>query len=394
MPSVPGYVYAQRGRDLYVNLYMSNTANLTLGSGQKLNLTQETRYPWDGDIKLTVDPEQPGPLTVRMRVPGWARNEVVPGDLYRFADGKSAVPVHLKVNGQEEPLKLEAGYAVIARSWKKEDVVELVLPMPIRRIVANQKVTADLGRTALQRGPLVYAAEWVDSPDKHVRNIVLSGDEQLTSRFEPALLNGVEVIKGQADDYSYDEKQNVKHTRESFTAIPYYAWANRGPGQMEVWIAASQAAAHPTPYPTLATKSKVTSSGPTMAENGVRDPRLVADQEEPTSSTDTSSFYDWLPKKGSSEWIQYDFPQTSTVRSSDVYWFAEANGRQIKLPKDWKLLYRDGSEWKPVQSQGNYTVNKDQYNHLEFKPVQTNSLRLVLELQPNASAGIQEWRVQ
>ena len=131
-----------------------------------------------------------------------------------------------------------------------------------------------------------------------------------------------------------------------------------------------------------------------MAENGVRDPKLVADQEEPASSSDTSSFYDWLPKKGSSEWIQYDFPQVTTVRGSDVYWFAEASGKQIQLPKSWKLLYRDGDEWKPVEAQGNYGVNKDRYNHVEFKPVQTGALRLVLELQPDASAGIQEWRVQ
>jgi hypothetical protein len=120
----------------------------------------------------------------------------------------------------------------------------------------------------------------------------------------------------------------------------------------------------------------------------------VADQEEPTSSTDTSSFYDWLPKKGSSEWIQYDFPQKTTLHSTDVYWFAEASGRQIKLPKDWKLLYRDGDEWKPVEVQGRYPVRQDQYNHVDFKPVQTGSLRLVLNLQADASAGIQEWRVQ
>jgi hypothetical protein len=261
-------------------------------------------------------------------------------------------------------------------------------------VIANEKVSADAKRAALQRGPLVYAAEWVDSPDKHVRNIVLARDEKLTPTFEPGLLNGVEVIKGQADGYSYDEKHDVKHTRQAFTAIPYYAWANRGPGQMEVWIASSESATHPTPYPTLATKSRVSSSGPTMAENGVRDPKLVADQEDPASSTDASSFYNWLPKKGSSEWIQYDFPQTTTVHSSDIYWFAEGSGKQIQLPKSWKLLYRQGDEWKPVEAQGTYTVSKDRYDHVAFKPVQTGSLRLVLEMQPNASAGIQEWRVQ
>src|SRR3954453_1781547 len=140
MPSIPGYIYAQRGNDLYVNLYVSNTADITLESGRKLNVLQETRYPWDGDIKLTVNPEHAGRFTVRMRIPGWARNQVVPGDLYRFADANSAAHVRLNVNGHEEPIKLDAGYAVISRNWKKGDAIELVLPMPVRRVVANEKV--------------------------------------------------------------------------------------------------------------------------------------------------------------------------------------------------------------------------------------------------------------
>src|SRR5205823_13492114 len=146
------------------------------------------------------------------------------------------------------------------------------------------------------RGPLVYTAEWVDSPDKHVRNIVLSRDDKLTARFEPALLHGVEVIKGQAESYSYDERHNLKHSREPFTAIPYYAWANRGPGQMEVWIANSQASVRPVPYPSLTMRSKVTSSVEPSSSNGVKKgPEMVADGEEPTSSRDEGSAFDWLP---------------------------------------------------------------------------------------------------
>jgi uncharacterized protein len=394
MPSVPGYVYAQRGNDLYVNLYVSNTADITLESGRKLNVLQETRYPWDGDIKLTVNPEHAGHFKLRLRVPGWVRGEVVPGDLYKFADTAPGNAIHLKVNGLDKQVSLDHGYAAIDREWKKGDLVELNLPMPIRRVVANKNVSADIGKVALQRGPLAYCAEWVDAPDKHVRNIVLNKDEKLRAEFNPTMLNGVEIIKGEVIGYRYDEKHELKHSKESFTAIPYYAWANRGPGQMEVWIADSEANAHPTPYPTLATKSKVTSSGLTMAENGVRDPRLVADQEEPASSADTSSFYDWLPKRGSSEWIQYDFPQPTKVSSADVYWFEEPRGNAIKLPASWKLLYRDGDEWKPVEAEGPYRVTKDEFDHLTFRPVQTQSLRLMLEMQPNASAGIQEWRVQ
>jgi hypothetical protein len=162
---------------------------------------------------------------------------------------------------------------------------------------------------------------------------------------------------------------------------------------MEVWIAADPAQVHPTPYPTLATKSKVTSTGPTMAENGNRDPRMVADQEPPSSSADTSSYYDWLPRKGGEEWIQYDFPTPSTVSRAEVYWFVGPGNSPVKRPASWKLLYRDGDQWKPVTAQGPYGTAPDQFNQVTFQPVRTTALRLVLTPQSNDSAGIEEWQV-
>ena len=390
-PSVPGYVYAQKGDTLYVNLFMSNKADVTLDSGRKLKVTQETRYPWDGEIKIAVDPQDAGAFTLKVRVPGWARGEAVPGDLYRFMDADAASPpVHLRVNGQEQPLALDHGYATISREWRKNDTVDLSLPMPIHRVLANEKVSADRSKVALQRGPIIYCAEWKDSPDKHVRNIVLGDSTKLKADFEPALLHGVEVIKGEAAAYRTEANGRIQHSEESFEAIPYYAWANRGPGQMEVWIADSEATVHPTPFPSLASKSKITSSGPTAAENGNRDPRMVADQEQPTSSADTSSYYDWLPKRGSEEWIQYDFPNPTRVSSAEVYWFAQ---RDVKAPADWKLLYREGDEWKPVHAKGAYRTALDKFNQVTFDPVDTSSLRLVLQLQTHYSAGIEEWQV-
>ncbi len=393
MPSVPGYVYAEQGDQLFVNLFMSNAAKITLGNGQKIAIAQQTRYPWSGEIKILVDPEQQGTFTLKLRVPGWARNEPVPGDLYRFVDNNSS-PVKLTVNGKQQGLQLEKGYATISREWKKGDIVELNLPMPVRRIRANHNVEADLQRTALQRGPIVYTAEWPDSPDHHVRNVFLADNQPLRAVWKPDLLKGVYVIEGRAVAYHYDDSGKLQHTGENFTAIPYYAWANRGPGQMEVWIADQPSAVRPTPCPSLASRSKVSSSGPTMAENGVRDPKLVADQEEPTSSTDSGSFYDWLPKRGTREWVQYDFPNASDVSSVDVYWFQEAGTGPIELPASWRLLYRDGDEWKPVQASGEYGIQPDKYNHLAFTPVNTQSLRLEVQLQPDHSAAISEWKVK
>src|SRR5262249_321230 len=154
-------VYAENGDTLYVNLFMSNTADVKLGS-RKLKVTQTTRYPWSGDVKIAIDPETAGTFTVKVRVPGWARNEAMPSDLYSFAD-TSDPAAKLRVNGKETAISLENGYATMKREWKKGDVVDLELPMPIRRVKANSKVEADRNRVALQRGPVVYAAEWVDS---------------------------------------------------------------------------------------------------------------------------------------------------------------------------------------------------------------------------------------
>jgi hypothetical protein len=392
MPSLPGYVYAEQDGAIYVNLFMNNTADIVTGSGTKLRITQQTGYPWSGDLKIGIDPEQPGTLTVKVRVPGWARNEAGPGDLYSFVDSNKE-PVKLRVNGTEQTVRLESGYAVVSRAWRKGDTIELNLPMPVRRIRANPKVSADAGRVALQRGPLVYATEWVDSPDRHARNILLPAGETLKAEWRPNLLKGVEVLQGTVTAFRSDANRKVSRSQEAFTAIPYYAWANRGPGQMEVWIAEKEDAVHPIPSPTLASQSKVTASGAAMAENGVKDPKLVADQEEPMSSSDASSYYDWLPKRGTLEWILYDFPKPVKVSSVDVYWFRETGNGQIQFPASWRLLYKDGSAWKPVETTDAFGTAPDRFNHLSIKPVTTGGLRLEVQLKPDKSAALSEWKV-
>src|SRR5499426_1013599 len=145
LPSLPGYVYAQQGDALYVNLFVGSTAEIKMDNGRAVKMVQETRYPWDGHIKMTVNPDKSWQFTINVRVPGWARNEAAPSDLYRFQD-KINEPVALKVNGKPVILKLDKGYAGLNRNWKRGDVIELALPTPVRRIVANDQVEADRGR--------------------------------------------------------------------------------------------------------------------------------------------------------------------------------------------------------------------------------------------------------
>jgi hypothetical protein len=284
---------------------------------------------------------------------------------------------------------LSKGYAKIDRSWRKGDVIEIDLPMPVRRVAANEKVQADRGRVALQRGPLVYCAEWPDNPQGKVRNLLLPDDQPLTADFEPGLLNGVEVIKGKAYSVSTDEQGSLLKTEQDFKAIPYFAWANRGRGQMAVWLANSEKSVRLPARPTVASKSRVTVSG-----NG-KNPRAINDQMEPTSSNDAeNSFFHWWPRKGTDEWVQYDFLSPAAVSQTEVYWFDDTGTGECRIPASWRILYKDGETWKPVETTDVCGVSKDQFNKITFKPVTTSGVKLEVKLQPHWSAGIQEWKVQ
>jgi uncharacterized protein len=387
LPSVPGYVYAQSGDALYVNLFVGSTADIKLDNGRKVKVVQETRYPWAGAVKMTISPDHSTKLTLNVRIPGWARDEAVPSDLYRFTD-KAAEAVVLKVNGKSTPINLNKGYVSVTRKWKRGDVLELNLPMPVRRIVANNLVQADRGRVALQRGPIVYAAEWADNPDDRVRNLVLRDDAKLTAEFKPDLLNGVEVVKAKAISLAYDAQGKINRKEQDFTAIPYYAWANRGAGEMIVWIPKDESNARILPWPTVASTSKV-------ATSGGQNPRAINDQSEPQSSKDgSSSFFHWWPRKGTTEWVEYAFEKPATVSETEVYWFDDTGTGQCRVPKAWRILYKEGEEWKPVATSESYGVEQNRYNKVTFKPITTNLLRLEVTLQTEWSAGIQEWKVK
>jgi uncharacterized protein len=388
LASVPGYVYAQRGNQLYVNLFVASSAEVKMDNGRTVKMTQETRYPWEGSVKMTVKPDQAGKLAINVRIPGWARNEPVPSDLYKFAD-KVSDAAAVKVNGKAVPMQLTKGYVTLDREWKAGDTIELSLPMPVRRVVANNEVAADKGRVALQRGPLVYTAEWVDNPNGKVRNLMLPDSTKLTATYDPKMLKGVTVISGRATALSTDAAGKVIKADQEFKAIPYYAWANRGPGQMMVWIPNSEASAKPASFPSIATTAKITVSGDSR-----KNPKNMIDGEDPAASDDASAYYDWWPKNGSAEWVELAFEKPSTISESSVYWFDDTGHGGVRVPASWKLLYKDGDQWKPVEATSPLGRERNQYNRVTFKPVTTTGLRLELQASPNVSIGVQEWKVK
>jgi hypothetical protein len=411
--SVPGYLYAQRpstsshGPELFVNLFAAGAADIDL-AGRPVKVAQATRYPWDGAVTMTVTPDRARAFTLKVRIPGWARNEPVPSDLYRFLD-KATDPATVRVNGRPVDMTLDMGYATIARTWRAGDVVDINLPMPVRRIVAHEQVEADRDRVALQRGPIVYAAEWADNPEGKVRNLVLADSTDLTTEFRTDLLRGVQIIKGRALALELDEQGATRKSEQPFMAIPYATWANRGRGEMTVWIPRTEAVARPAPYPTLATSSTLRTSRP----QGQGFLQGIIDGEEPRNSRAGGSMFNWWPLQGWSEacepgaaagparrpcskgeWIEMTFAKPATVSEADVYWFDDAPGGGVRVPASWKVVYKDGEAWKPVETVDQFGVAKDAWNTVTFKPVTTSALRIEVVLQPGVSAGLQEWRVK
>jgi DUF1680 family protein len=231
LPSIPGYVYAQKGHDLYVNLFVSDSARMVV-DGHPLQVVQKNNYPWDGHLSFTLLPLVSQSFVLRLRVPGWVRGQEIPGGLYAFEDKKSAAPVKILVNGKAVDYTMENGYAVLSREWHKGDQVTMDLPMPVEKVVANAMVPEDSGKVTIQRGPLVYCAEWKDNGGK-VSDLVLPKDAHLKPEVRPELLGGVTVLtgKGLRSDAGTAAGQRVQ-----VTLIPYYTWANRGKGEMMVWI--------------------------------------------------------------------------------------------------------------------------------------------------------------
>ena len=386
LPSMPGYIYAHRGDSVYVNLFVGSTADIPMDAGH-VRVVQDTRYPWDGDVRLTLTPATPGRFTLRVRVPGWARNEASPGGLYRFAD-TSTEPVTLAVNDRTVAVTLDQGYAVVTRNWAVGDRVLLHLPMPIRRVRAAEAVIADEGRIALQRGPIVYAAEWPDNPEGHVRNLRLDDHAPLRAHYMPNVLNGVVVIRGLAVANITQQSGTLLMRQQQFTAVPYFAWANRGPGEMIVWIPDRSTSVRPLPAPTLASTSQVhVSSG--------KGERAVNDQALPSSSFDQSEgFFHWWPHKGTTEWIEYTLARPTSLSEASVYWYDDTGHGEVRVPASWRVLVKEGDDWKPVTATSPYGVAKDQLNRVHFNAVTASSVRLEVTLQPAWSAGVLEWDIR
>ena len=382
MGALPGCIYAQDADGAWVNQFCGSRAVLTV-RGVEVALRQETRYPWEGGVRIGVEPEREAGFALNVRWPAWCEG------------------LELRVNGQPLPAPGQAGgYVRVERTWRPGDVVDVTLPMPVQSLAAHPRVAAAAGRVALRRGPLVYCLEAADNGG-HVRNLVIPPGARLDAKHRPDLLGGVTVVTGEAlalrradwPEALYLPSGSVPGVdRVEFTAIPYFANANREPGEMRVWIAAAPGTAEPLGPPGPAGRAT-----PSASHCGPHDAlAALHDGIEPAASDDAGvPRFTWWDHRGTGEWVQYDFDRPVRVSAAGIYWWDERRiGAHCRVPQSWRLLYQDGGAWKPVAGAGACGTAMDAFNRVAFDPVETTALRAEVQLQPGWSGGILEWRVE
>jgi hypothetical protein len=232
--SLGNYIYSRSERAVWVNLYIGSSVRIAF-QNQYLGLAMQTGYPWKGGTTIAITEAPKKPVQLRLRIPGWLK-EPAPGGLYRYADTAINTTLQLTVNGKAEAFRQEAGYAVIDRKWKKGDLVELNTPMEVRRVTSRPELNQNKDRTALQYGPMVYCVEGADNQQK-AWNFILPPDAAFSVHYEAGLLGGVNTISTTANVLTPNaDGQGISTVLKPVKAIPYFAWNNRGAGEMQVWL--------------------------------------------------------------------------------------------------------------------------------------------------------------
>ncbi len=357
LPAMGERVYASDGESLEVCLYVASEADLVV-RGTKVHVKQETHYPYDGRVRLSVHPERPLEFAVALRIPGWCTSlfETRP----RGCTSQSA----------PEGRTLGPGWRTFVRDWSKDPVVELEFGLPVRRTHADPRVAADQGRVALERGPLVYAFEGVDNGGA-LSTLVVPAD----AKVEPSpLFGGTTLVRAGA-----------------WTAIPYCFWANRGKSPLAVWIPESEEVAR-----RAADKSVLGANGAKLSASHcwhTDSVAAIADGRLPASSHDESiprqTFWD---HRGTHEWLEMELPAARELHGARVWWFDDTGRGSCRVPKSWRLLVREGEGWKPVAA--DYPVVLDGWSEARFGALTSSVLRLEVELAPGVSGGVLEWELE
>lgn len=395
-----GYMYTVHNNNVFVNMYVGSDGKVNVG-GTPVSLAQETEYPWNGAVKLTVNPEQSKEFTLKLRIPGWVQEQTDKN-------------VSIKVNGTAVNAAVEKGYASVSRTWQKGDMVTIDIPMEIRKTEADPNVTTNNGRIALQRGPIVYSLEKAGNAqlnpeikDFDPLNIVIPREADLKANYNKDLLKGVVEITGEAKYSLYGELLPIK-----IQAVPYYAWNNRGDdanyveGQVDkvsskmlIWTMADEAqtkvvaGAADDVAPSAEVSADYTYWGARI--EGVHDTSF-----EPTSSEmgDGFGWSNWtVDRDDKPHWLMYEWKEKISTKQMQIYWYDNYWNR---IPGSLKIQYKDDDgNWQDANMKQTYeeVVKTNQYNIIDIDEITTTAVRLLmtvnLEQEGTESIGVYRWKV-
>ena len=387
IPQLGTYAYATAGDTLYWNLFMASDATLRLAGGD-VKVRQTNRgYPWRGDgLALEVDPGAPRAFAVKVRIPGWARGACVPTKLYEQVNPASLDEVSLAVNGQPVALALDKGYATISRTWTRGDRIELSLKMTPRFVRADARVAEDVGRLAVERGPVVYCAEGIDNGG-HVLNTYINGCDASRATETTVTICGqaIPAIRLPATARTRGVRA-VTETPATLTLVPYFAWSHRGAGEMQTWLPTSADRAEPA-FVGVPSASQCWKYDTLQA--------LTAGQKPTDSAGRKMLHFSFWPRKGTTEWVQYDLPSAETLGDMSVYWLDdEATNGGCRLPRKVTVKVRAAKDapWQIVEG-ASVEIAKDKpcAIRLPQSSVKAQAIRLEIDLRPGVSAGLLDW---
>ena len=367
IPQIPQFAYATKGDSAYVNLFMGSDATLRLGCGD-VKISQRTDYPWSGAARIDVTPQRDGAkFALNVRVPGWCIGRPVPSDLYTQTVAGTLADFKVRVNGKAVKVEPVKGYCVIDREWRRGDVVEVAMNMPVKRIKAYDKVEADKGRLAVERGPIVYCAEGADNGGKALDAVIPA---------DAAFTDGTVEIGGKA----YPSLKSSS----GVTLIPYCLWDNRKPGnEMQTWFATDAWAGRTC----LVSQSHC---NPGDGTDG-----LFAGNQPSSSGDKTVKRFTFWPHRGTEEWVQCDFKTPRKVDGVRVYWFDDTpGGGKCALPESWRVRWRESasSPWRDVDA--SCPVAGDGFCEVVFPSMaEAQAIRLEVKLRKGLSGGILAWEI-
>jgi hypothetical protein len=385
-------------------LYAPSQVFAKVGNGTKVKITENTQYPFDENIELTIKTNRPVKFPLYLRVPGWCQNP------------------HIKINGR--PMKLQAqprSYIIIERKWSNGDNVNLTLPMSI----TLTKWVKNKNSTSVNRGPLTYSLKIGERyvreggtdkwPAWEIHPITPWNYGLIINEADPA--SSFEIVRKSwpEDNQPFEANAAPIQLRTKAKKIPNWKKDNLGmvgkiqdspvksgePTETVTLIPMGCARLRISAFPTIGTGPDAhewigpIETIPATASHCWEHDTLTAlsDKLLPQNSNEQGiPRFTWWPRKGSTEWVQYDFDKPQKISSTHVYFFDDTGGGGCRVPKSWRLMYKDGDQWKQVSNAGNYDVDKDKFNKVTFAPVETMALRLEVQLQPDFSAGILEWR--